>query len=40
MLQVENSVFICYRRTDEPWAVAVYQDLSNHGYNVRFQGYR
>jgi TIR domain len=34
MTRVEKTVFISYRRADEPWAVAVFGDLTHHGYDV------
>jgi formylglycine-generating enzyme required for sulfatase activity len=36
MTRIENTVFISYRRTDVYTALAVYQDLSNKGYDVFF----
>jgi hypothetical protein len=30
----EKTVFISYRRTDEPWALAVFNNLTHHGYDV------
>lgn len=36
MTNVENTVFISYRRKDISWALAVYQYLSNHNYDVFF----
>jgi len=33
---IEKTVFICYRRTNAPWALAIYQDLTHHGYDVFF----
>jgi len=30
----EKSVFICYRRTNAPWALAIYQYLTRFGYDV------
>jgi len=36
MRQIEKTVFICYRRADLPWALAIYQDLTSHGYDVFF----
>jgi hypothetical protein len=33
---IEKTVFISYRRDDVPWALAVYQNLSAHGYDVFF----
>jgi serine/threonine protein kinase len=34
MGRIEKTVFISYRRTDAPWAVAVLQNLTQHGYDV------
>ena len=34
MGRIEKTVFISYRRTDESWALAVFQDLTQHGYDV------
>lgn len=36
MKRVEKTVFISYRRTNAPWALAIYQNLTNHGYDVFF----
>jgi tetratricopeptide (TPR) repeat protein len=36
MERIEKTVFICYRRTNIPWALAIYQNLTNHGYDVFF----
>jgi tetratricopeptide (TPR) repeat protein len=36
MGQKENTVFISYRRTNLPWALAIYQNLTAHGYDVFF----
>lgn len=36
MGRIERSVFISYRRTNLPWALAVYQNLSARGYDVFF----
>ncbi len=36
MAQIEKTVFISYRRTDMGWALAVYQHLLAHGYDVFF----
>jgi hypothetical protein len=32
--RIEKTVFISYRRTNLPWAVLIYQDLTRHGYDV------
>ena len=32
----ERTVFISYRRTNISWALAIYQDLTHHGYDVFF----
>src|SRR5574341_424395 len=34
--RVEKTVFISYRRTNFPWALNIYQDLTHHGYDVFF----
>src|SRR5262245_30437467 len=34
MTRVEKTVFISYRRTNAPWALAVYQNLTTQGYDV------
>jgi len=36
MGRIEKTVFISYRRTNAPWALAVYQDLTYHGYDAFF----
>jgi tetratricopeptide (TPR) repeat protein len=36
MGRIEKTVFISYRRTNFPWALAVYQDLTARGYDVFF----
>lgn len=36
MGQIEKTVFICYRRTNLPWALAIYQNLTTHGYDAFF----
>jgi tetratricopeptide (TPR) repeat protein len=34
MGRIEKTVFISYRRTNAPWALAVFQNLTQHGYDV------
>ena len=34
MARIEKTVFISYRRTNVPWALAIYQDLTQHGFDV------
>src|SRR5262249_39116802 len=34
MARIEKTVFISYRRADEPWALAVFENLTQHGYDV------
>jgi len=34
MERVEKTVFISYRRTNLPWALAIYHDLTQNGYDV------
>lgn len=36
MGRIEKTVFISYRRTNFPWALNIYQDLTHHGYDVFF----
>lgn len=36
MGHVERTVFISYRRTNMPWALAIYQHLTSHGFDVFF----
>ena len=34
MGRIEKTVFISYRRTNVPWALAIFQNLTNNGYDV------
>ena len=36
MQRIEKTVFISYRRTNVPWALAVHQNLTEHGYDPFF----
>lgn len=36
MGRIEKTVFISYRRTHVPWALAIFQNLTNNGYDVFF----
>jgi TPR repeat protein len=36
MERIERTVFISYRRTNIPWALAIFQNLTHHGYDVFF----
>jgi TPR repeat protein len=36
MKRIEKTVFISYRRTNVSWALAIFQDLTHHGYDVFF----
>ncbi len=36
MRRIEKTVFISYRRTNIPWALAIYQHLTSQGYDVFF----
>ena len=36
MERIEKTLFISYRRTNVAWALAVYQNLTHHGYDVFF----
>src|SRR3712207_32667 len=33
---IDKTVFISYRRTNAPWALAIFQNLTQHGYDVFF----
>jgi TIR domain len=34
MGRIEKTVFVSYRRTDQAWGLAIFQDLTQHGYDV------
>jgi len=36
MSRIEKTVFISYRRTNAPWALAIFKELTHHGYDVFF----
>ena len=36
MERIEKTVFISYRRINIPWALAIFQNLTHHGYDVFF----
>jgi tetratricopeptide (TPR) repeat protein len=36
MARIEKTVFMSYRRTNAPWALAVSQNLTHHGFDVFF----
>jgi tetratricopeptide (TPR) repeat protein len=36
MDRIEKTVFLSYRRTNFPWALAIFQSLTQHGYDVFF----
>jgi hypothetical protein len=36
MSRIEKTVFVSYRRTSAPWALAIFQNLTQHGYDVFF----
>lgn len=36
MGRIEKTVFISYRRANVPWALAIYQNLTTHGYDAFF----
>ncbi|HEX3681179.1 MAG TPA: tetratricopeptide repeat protein [Bryobacteraceae bacterium] len=36
MERIEKTVFLSYRRTNLPWALAIFQNLTQHGYDVFF----
>ncbi len=36
MERIEKTVFISYRRTNIPWVLNIFQNLTHHGYDVFF----
>src|SRR5256885_16814564 len=36
MERIEKTVFISYRRTNFPWALAIFQNLTQHGFDAFF----
>ena len=36
MDRIEKTVFISYRRSNVSWALAIFQSLTHHGYDVFF----
>ena len=36
MRRIEKTVFISYRRSNVSWALAIFQNLTHHGYDVFF----
>src|SRR4051794_30704735 len=34
MGRIDKTVFVSYRRTDDSWGLAIFQDLTQHGYEV------
>ena len=36
MRRIEKTVFLSYRRTNLSWALAIFQHLTQHGYDVFF----
>ena len=34
--RIEKTIFVSYRRTNMPWALAIYQNLTGRGYDVFF----
>lgn len=36
MARIDKTVFLSYRRTNIAWALAIFQDLTQHGYDVFF----
>lgn len=36
MGRVEKTVFLSYRRANIPWALAIFQNLMQHGFDVFF----
>jgi len=37
MERVEKTAFLSYRRTNIPWALAMFHDLTQHGFDVFFE---
>jgi hypothetical protein len=36
MERIEKTIFLSYHRTNIPWALAIFQNLTQHGYDVFF----
>lgn len=36
MRHIEKTVFISYRRANAPWALAIFKELTHHGYDAFF----
>jgi hypothetical protein len=36
MRHIEKTVFISYRRTNAPWALAIFKELTHNGYDAFF----
>jgi hypothetical protein len=36
MERIQKTVFLSYRRTNIPWALAIFQNLTQYGYDVFF----
>jgi hypothetical protein len=34
MSRIQKTVFVSYRRDDEPWGLLIFADLTQHGYDV------
>jgi hypothetical protein len=34
MRRIDRTVFVSYRHTDAAWALSIFQDLTQHGYDV------
>jgi hypothetical protein len=34
MERIEKTVFLSYRRTNFPWALAIFQNLTHNGFDV------
>ena len=34
MERIEKTVFLSYRRTNIPWALAIFQNLTHNGFDV------
>jgi hypothetical protein len=36
MRHIDKTVFISYRTTNAPWALAIFKELTHHGYDTFF----
>jgi DNA-binding XRE family transcriptional regulator len=38
MERIEKTIFLSYRRTNIPWALAIFQNLTHNGYDLTVTG--